>query len=354
MRRVRHLLMIVSLVGALVPATGAAAAGGTADVQLSLEVLRGSTMDDGRGYEGPLVIPRKYSYRFLITNAGPDATDVHLKMRVDPTRRDGYEFWNVPVDLDGFGYQGGADDCDYDTLSCDVRVGAGRSYYVVLFVKANAPGTFAVRGKATPSAEDPSTGNNTAAATRRVTCSIVGTADKDALEGTSGVDSLCGGGGADRIRAIGDRDIVFGGRGNDVLRGDRGNQGFIGGRGRDTLSYAAAPQRVMVFMRENVTAKWGSDHFFAIERVVGSRFGDYMEGSGSDNVIEGGRGDDEIYGDGGSDRLVGGAGNDEFDADDGRVDVIRGGPGSDLAYADGGDRRRSARLVGYRTFPDRS
>lgn len=185
-----------------------------------------------------------------------------------------------------------------------------------------------------------------------MTCSIVGTRFKDRLRGTARLDSICGAAGADTLIGVGAGDKIFGGRGNDVVKGDRRAQTFIGGRGRDTVSYKNARSRVNVFLREMSSNGWTSDQLIRPEIVIGSRFGDYLEGTRRAERIVGWFGSDDVYGGLGRDALVGGAGNDEFDSYDGIRDVVKGGRGRDVAYTDRRDVRRSAARSSYGTFPD--
>jgi RTX calcium-binding nonapeptide repeat (4 copies) len=93
-------------------------------------------------------------------------------------------------------------------------------------------------------------------------------------------------------------------------------------------------------------------------RIVGGDRTDYLDGTGSGDVILGGGGDDEVSGGGGDDRIEGGAGDDyieggpgrdeaaggaghdtiDLDVFDAAVDAADGGEGDDQLYGGFGDR----------------
>ncbi|MDQ3645417.1 MAG: hypothetical protein M3345_00610, partial [Actinomycetota bacterium] len=328
-------------------------AGGTTDLSVSLTVYKGDGNYD-RVHEGPLVIPREYSFVFKVRNDGASRTTATLRYSVSPSHRDpGYKWWAIPAEMNGSIVFDDATRCD--GRRCTLGIGPGQERWVVgVFMDGNAPGMTTVEGRVSSSVGDTDLTDNAVTVQRRVTCSITGTAGDDRLQGTSSTDSICGGAGADTLIGIGSGDRIFGGRGKDLMKGDRAPQTFIGGRGTDTVSYQNAEAMVYIFLREMVSNGWARDHLIKPEIVIGSRYADYMEGSARGERIDGWRGNDEIYGDSGRDSLVGGSGDDEFDTRDGVSESIRGGLGRDVAYSDAGDDRRSAAYSSYRTFPDRS
>jgi hypothetical protein len=114
-------------------------------------------------------------------------------------------------------------------------------------------------------------------------------------------------------------DVIVGGDGADLLRGEAGeddlgggpgDDGIDGGDGRDLLDLATASGRVMVNLVAGKAQGQGSDLVNGVEDVTGSRFGDGLQGDGSDNWIDGGPGDDTLNGLAGDDRLDGGEGTD--------------------------------------------
>jgi hypothetical protein len=115
-----------------------------------------------------------------------------------------------------------------------------------------------------------------------------------------------------------------------------------------------------------------SEESFAVDRLVGSPFGDELfglpgddvlvglgatdclygngghdrlHGGGSHDLVEGGVGDDMLRGELGRDRYLAGSGDDEIHADDGRRERIRCGPGADVAVVDRRDRTRDCEVV---------
>lgn len=159
----------------------------------------------------------------------------------------------------------------------------------------------------------------------------------DLLQGGLGDDQLDGGADNDRLEGGDGNDRLVGGTGDDTLLGGVGADRFLGGAGVDTVSYEAAAAGITV----DVTTITGSvgdatgDVFEdAIERIVGSSFGDTIRGSTANETLEGGDGNDTIYGGAGNDVLVGGNGNDYLDAQSGN-DTLNGGAGSDILI--GGD-----------------
>ncbi|OYU39138.1 MAG: hypothetical protein CFE33_11995 [Pseudorhodobacter sp. PARRP1] len=90
------------------------------------------------------------------------------------------------------------------------------------------------------------------------------------------------------------------------------------------------------------------------DRIVGSKFTDWIEANGGDDKVYGGKGHDHLDGGKGNDLLDGGAGNDWLTDSSGRnslfggaghdtlrggsdSDVLAGGKGNDLIFGNGGD-----------------
>ena len=134
-------------------------------------------------------------------------------------------------------------------------------------------------------------------------------------------DVLVGGSGSDTLD---------GGDGDDTLMGGPGADHLIGGTGIDTASYANASIGVTVNLSTGgVTNDAQGDTYSGIENLLGSNYGDILNGDGFANTIDGGAGDDYVFGQGGADRLIGGAGED----------TIRGGVGNDVLIGGAGDDR---------------
>lgn len=229
-----------------------------------------------------------------------------------------------------------------------------------------------------------------AASAETVTCrgraaTIVGTSRGDVLEGTPGPDVIAGRGGSDVIRGHGGDDLICGGAGSDHLYGGRGNDRLYGGLDRlhltdegtterigdaltggsgndhlfggrdsrpaddvshDAIYWNTARRGVMLDLEFGVATGQGIDHFVAADTwIVGSSYGDDIEGTAGDDLISGGPGDDFLIGYDGDDRIIaddalhaaaggadevrGGRGDDQITAGAGR-DELHGGPGADV------------------------
>ncbi|MEM0928906.1 MAG: Ig-like domain-containing protein [Pseudomonadota bacterium] len=161
----------------------------------------------------------------------------------------------------------------------------------------------------------------------------------DYIDGGRHRDTIDGGAGDDTIYGGRGEDVLTGGSGDDFLEGgDHGDQ-FTFGDGNDTLSYGNSPGAVTVSL--TTLTGIGSDAEGDVlndrpEVLIGSAFGDWLEGSSGHDVIDGGAGDDTIFGLAGSDTLRGGAGNDTIDAGS-EGDVLDGGSGNDVLTGGAGD-----------------
>ena len=162
---------------------------------------------------------------------------------------------------------------------------------------------------------------------------LLGQAGRDTLVGTAGDDRLDGGAGNDRLFGRAGDDGLIGGAGDDVLTGGAGADVLSGGSGFDTASYELAGSGVTADMAVASAGRGegAGDRFIAIERVVGSKFGDVLRGSGGDDRLEGARGKDVLVGRAGDDVLIGGQGDDVIAGGLGR-DVLRGNEGADRFF----------------------
>ena len=162
-------------------------------------------------------------------------------------------------------------------------------------------------------------------------------------QGTAGNDTLWGGDGNDTLKGLG---------GNDTLHGGLGADALDGGGGSDTASYAGSNAGVNVSLQDE-TASGGhaeGDTLLGIENIIGSAYGDTIEGHDIDidsvldggdgnDSLDGGRGDDTIYGGDGDDSIHGGSGSDFINGGDGNDRIYAGGSGNNtLLGGDGNDR----------------
>lgn len=224
---------------------------------------------------------------------------------------------------------------------------------MLIWLLANAPGSATSYAEvSTPGDSDPSN-DVTEVLTHTVSCSVEGTDGDDVLQGTADTDLVCGKGGDDVITQVGDGDKVMAGVGNDTVKPILGWGIFDGGAGEDTIDYSDASEPVTVSLDDRAAVGPGRHMLNAFEVVVGTEFGDYMEGDRKDNLLLGGEGQDLLMGRGGRDELRAGDGDDEMHSRDEFNDVARGGIGEDEAFVDDGDDRESARKVSSVPFLNR-
>ena len=170
-------------------------------------------------------------------------------------------------------------------------------------------------------------------------------------QGTSGILNEGDGG-----VAISNIENIIGSEYDDTLTGDTQDNVIEGGPGRDmlsggadgaddgndTLSYASSDERVTVELQEGTTAavvRRGharGDTATNFENVMGSAYGDELEGNAGDNTLMGGDGDDEIAGGLGADTVEGGAGADELDGGVPEADDNEAGDTLSYASSDAG------------------
>ena len=169
---------------------------------------------------------------------------------------------------------------------------------------------------------------------------IYGFGSNDTIFAGNGSDDVDGGSGDEWLYAGNGDDAVRGGFGNDYLVGGAGGDSLNGGADFDTASYYNAASGVLVDMTAGTGAGGDAmgDTFAFIERIVGSNFGDVLNGNtnGDDN-FDAGAGHDLLFGHQGGDLLFGGLGDDTVDG--GEVgagytrfenDTIVGGAGRDV------------------------
>ncbi|QRF68631.1 beta strand repeat-containing protein [Ponticoccus alexandrii] len=172
---------------------------------------------------------------------------------------------------------------------------------------------------------------------------MTGDANDNIFEGRSGNDTLIGGAGSDTAdymssgsfvnvsllsgfagggassHAIGDTftsienlygsafgDILNGDNGNNILRGRAGGDTLNGNGGIDTADYTDSAGSVNVSLLSGFAGGGAGSHaigdtFSSIENLIGSRFGDILNGDNGNNLLEGKLGADVLRGNGGID-----------------------------------------------------
>lgn len=157
---------------------------------------------------------------------------------------------------------------------------------------------------------------------------------------------------ADSLAGTAGDDFLNGMAGDDTLIASAGTDHFDGGTGSDTVTYAMLAAAGLDLT--DPARNWGSatgHSFVAVERFVGSAFGDEIRLDATHNDLAGGDGADTLDGGGGDDTISGGrdddlidgqAGNDVIDAGDGN-DRVNAGDGNDTAdLSDGNDTASGA------------
>jgi Ca2+-binding RTX toxin-like protein len=165
---------------------------------------------------------------------------------------------------------------------------------------------------------------------------IWGDNGNNTLYGTNGNDIIYGLDGDDVIYGGDGSDVIYAGNGNDFIIGGFGIDTIYGGDGNDTISWDNWLKGLSVDLasqRVYFNGDGGSEYFYSIENVVGSRGNDRMYGDYLNNVLSGNAGDDQIYGRDGNDTLKGDAGSDQLFGGNGS-DTLDGGLGNDLIYGE--------------------
>lgn len=137
--------------------------------------------------------------------------------------------------------------------------------------------------------------------------------DVERVIGSSYDDTLTGNGDADQLQGLAGNDTLLGGDGPDALAPGPGVDTVDGGAGKDKLIYSASNSGVVVQMAAKLVTGEGDDAFASVEAIVGSRWGDTMNGAGSADRFIGGAGNDVLKGFRGADTLLGGDGDDSID-----------------------------------------
>ena len=122
--------------------------------------------------------------------------------------------------------------------------------------------------------------------------------------------------------------------GFDATEGKAGDDQLDGGDGVDTVVYQFDPAGVTVDLAAGTATDGYSDNdtLISIKNIIGSEFGDRIEGNEQINSLTGRKGDDFLEGHGDDDFILGGDGKD----------ILNGGKGRDsfiyLNSGEGGDR----------------
>ena len=166
-----------------------------------------------------------------------------------------------------------------------------------------------------------------------------GGAGNDTLNGTQWSDRLLGGIGDDLLTGGAGADVLDGGAGNDTLYGGNGTDDqMTGGDGIDTVSYATDSESVQISLT-TPTLNGGAaagDIITGVEIIIGTSFGDRIDGDAGADTFYGGDGDDWLEGGEGNDAAYGGLGNDSVKGGNGG-DTLYGGDGDDILPGEGGD-----------------
>ncbi|KGM46677.1 cadherin-like domain-containing protein [Pseudooceanicola atlanticus] len=143
-------------------------------------------------------------------------------------------------------------------------------------------------------------------------------------------------------------EFFFGGRGDDLFLASIGPDLYDGGTGFDLISYQNSASGVTLDL-DNLFPSLGGealgDVFVSIEAVIGSAFGDVIDGDASDNRLEGGGDNDRLIGQGGSDFILGGSGADTLFGGEG-ADFLVGGDDDDVIGAGDGSELGADFLIG--------
>ena len=135
----------------------------------------------------------------------------------------------------------------------------------------------------------------------------------------SGDDTVIGNDAANYLEGRDGNDYLRGNGGNDILEGGSGADRLDGGAGMDWVSYRGSNTAVTVNLAQGTLTgdHTEGDVIIDIESVIGSDYGDVLEGDSGANRFDGGPGNDEISGNAGNDVLEGGPGADRLTGDAG-------------------------------------
>lgn len=142
---------------------------------------------------------------------------------------------------------------------------------------------------------------------------LAGDDNGNQIIGEGGDDAIYGLGGNDTLSAFfGGIDTLYGGDGGDLLTGSESAFAYAGYDFgvREAITVSLSD-------RSKNTGQAEGDFFTNIRGIVGSRFGDTLEGDNNHNHLVGQRGNDLLRGLGGDDTLTGGLGKDTLSGSSG-------------------------------------
>ena len=129
------------------------------------------------------------------------------------------------------------------------------------------------------------------------------------IEGNNSNNTIHAGSGHDIVRGFDGADKLYGDEGDDTLIGGRGSDILDGGAGTNTVSYEGASEAVDVYLdpskSESLSGDASGDTFNNIQNIIGSSYGDSLEGDINANKLYGADGDDTLQGGAGADTLDG-------------------------------------------------
>lgn len=173
--------------------------------------------------------------------------------------------------------------------------------------------------------------SNNTAITVRIANGEVDKGNDNGIDSLEGVERINGSAYDDFFYGDDGANKFYGNEGNDNFYADRGNDLYSGGSGTDTINYYSSTSgvRVDLWRGEGDGGFANGDRYYDVERVIGTRFDDYLIGSDQGVGLFGKEGDDTIIGGAGEDFLSGGQGDDIVD---GRIgdDYLFGGEGADI------------------------
>lgn len=119
------------------------------------------------------------------------------------------------------------------------------------------------------------------------------TVGNDVINGGDGNDTLLGQANSDTLIGGNGFDTLHGGSGDDILEGGADADILIGGTGIDTASYANSTTGVFINLSTGVAVGGDAENdiLSSIEVLVGSGFGDILQGDSAANTLRGGGGE---------------------------------------------------------------
>ncbi len=145
----------------------------------------------------------------------------------------------------------------------------------------------------------------------RLTTAVAAPGLSDSLRDSIGNDKIDGAGGTDLIDAFrGGDDYLIGGEGDDVVSGRDGDDIITGNAGADVLRGDDGKDAIYA---DDVASI--ADAMAAQAAPATGQRGDFVDGSGGEDLIVGGAGNDALNGGDQADLIIAGAGDDEIHGD---------------------------------------